>query len=167
MFLLWFRQLPRCGDRTPVSVPPPAKGSSSPTNTPVFPLISFILPVFLGSIYYFPLVRYSCLLSSGVLRALLCLKVYSWCILGERCIPCPPTPPPSCSPLLLFLFLNLFSNSSFLLFYPLSTFPPLFYSPFFPSLFLFSPSKLNCWAVFALFPSWHSVQVQFSRLSII
>ena len=30
-----------------------------------------------GSIYSFPLVRYSCLLSAGVLHALLCLKVYS------------------------------------------------------------------------------------------
>ena len=36
-----------------------------------------------GSIYSFPLVRYSCLLSAGVLHALLCLKVYSWCIHGE------------------------------------------------------------------------------------
>ena len=50
-----------------------------------------------GSIYSFPLVRYSCLLSAGVLHALLCLKVHSWCIRGERCTPHPPTPPPSCS----------------------------------------------------------------------
>ena len=33
--------------------------------------------VLLGSIYSFPLVRSSCLLSAGVLHALLCLKVYS------------------------------------------------------------------------------------------
>ena len=46
MFLLWLRQLPWCGDRTPASVPPPAKGRSSPTNTPVFPPSSFILPSF-------------------------------------------------------------------------------------------------------------------------
>ena len=39
-----------------------------------------------SSIYYFPLVKYSCLLSAGVLHALLCLKVYSWYIRGERCI---------------------------------------------------------------------------------
>ena len=38
--------------------------------------------VLLGSIYSFPLVRSSCLLSAGVLHALLCLKVYSWCICG-------------------------------------------------------------------------------------
>ena len=50
-----------------------------------------------SSIYSFPLIRYSCLLSAGVLHALLCLKVYSWCIRGERCILRPPTPPPSCS----------------------------------------------------------------------
>ena len=49
-------------------------------------------------IYSFLLVRYSCLLSFGVLHALLCLKVYSWCICGERCTPHTPTPPPSCSP---------------------------------------------------------------------
>ena len=47
----------------------------------------------------FPLVRYSRMLSAGVLHALLCLKVYSWCIHGERCTPHPPTPLPSCSPL--------------------------------------------------------------------
>ena len=40
---------------------------------------------------------YSCPLSASILHALLCLKVYSWCIRGERCIPCPPTPLPSCS----------------------------------------------------------------------
>ena len=50
----------------------------------------------------FQLVRYSCLLSAGVLNALLCLKVYSWWIRGDRCTPRPPTPPPSCS-LLIFL----------------------------------------------------------------
>ena len=27
-----------------------------------------------------------------------CLKVYSWCIRGERCTPCPPMSPPSCTP---------------------------------------------------------------------
>ena len=51
-----------------------------------------------GSIYSFPLVRYSCPLSAGVPHALLCLKVYFSCIHGERRTPCPPTPPPSCSP---------------------------------------------------------------------
>ena len=41
----------------------------------------FILLSLCGSIYSFPLVRYFCLLSAGVLHALLCLKVCSWCIL--------------------------------------------------------------------------------------
>ena len=46
MFLLWLRQLPQCGDQTPASVPPPAKGRSSPTNTPALPPSPFILPSF-------------------------------------------------------------------------------------------------------------------------
>ena len=96
MFLLWLRQLSRCGDRTPASVPPPTKGTSSPTDTPVFPPSSLSYWVLRGSTYSFPLVRYSCPLSAGVLHALLCLKVYSWCIHEERCTPRPPTPQPSC-----------------------------------------------------------------------
>ena len=70
---------------------------SSPTNTPVFPPVPSSYRVLHGSIYSFPLLRYSCLLSAGVLHSLLCLKVYSWYIPGERCTPCPPSPPPSCS----------------------------------------------------------------------
>ena len=44
MFLLWLRQLPCYGHRTPASVPPPAESRSRTTNTPVFPPSSFILP---------------------------------------------------------------------------------------------------------------------------
>ena len=91
MCLLWLRQLPLCGDQTPASIPPPTKGQSSPTNTPVLPPNSFILLSFISSIvcilfyvYSFLGVRCSCLLSAGVLHVLLCLKVYSWCIRGER-----------------------------------------------------------------------------------
>ena len=40
---------------------------------------------------------------AGVMYALLCLKVYSWYIRGERCTPRPPTPLPSCSPTPVFL----------------------------------------------------------------
>ena len=43
MFLLWLRKLPRCGDLTSASAPPPAKGRFGPTNTPVFSPSSFIL----------------------------------------------------------------------------------------------------------------------------
>ena len=61
--------------------------------------------VLCGSKYSFPLVRFSCLLSAGVLHTLLCLKVYFWCIHGERCSPRPPIPLPSWSPnSLVFIF---------------------------------------------------------------
>ena len=83
--------------QTPASVPPPAEGTFSPTNTPVLPLVPLSYWVFHGSIYSFPLVKYSCLFSAGVLHALLCLKLYSWCTHEEWCTPWLPTPPPSCS----------------------------------------------------------------------
>ena len=60
------------------------------------------------------IVWFSCLLPAGVLQALLCLKVYSWCIHGERCAP--PTPLPSCS--LYTLDINILSK------YDLHVFPP-------------------------------------------
>ena len=41
------------------------------------PLVPLSCSVLHGSFYSFPLVRYSCLLSTSVLHALLCLKVYS------------------------------------------------------------------------------------------
>ena len=95
MFLLWLRQLPRYGDQTPALVPPPVEGRSSPTNTLVFPPSSFVLPTSVWfHIFFFPLLRYSCPLSAGVLHVVLCLKMYSWCIYGERCTPHPPTPLP-------------------------------------------------------------------------
>ena len=62
----------------------------------VSPLVPSSYRVLLGSIYSFLLVRFSCLLSAGVLHALLCLKVYSSYMCGERCIPHPPAPPLSC-----------------------------------------------------------------------
>ena len=110
MFLLWLRQSPQCWDWTPASVPPPVESRSSPTNTPVFPLLLSSYWVFHESIYSFPLVRYSCLLSSGILHALLCLQVYSCipCIREERCIPRPTAPPPSCS---LFFILILYPTT--------------------------------------------------------
>ena len=104
MFLPWLRQLPSCWDRTLASVPSPTKGRSSLTNTPVYPPSSLSYRVLHGSIYSVLLVRYSCRLSSGVLHVLLCLKMYSWCIPEERCTPCPPTPPPSCSLHVFFFF---------------------------------------------------------------
>ena len=82
--LLQFPHFPRAG---PVSI--------TLLFLPLVPLSYWVLR---GSMYSFPLIRYSCLLSAGVLHAHLCLKVYSWCIYWERCAPRPPTPSPSCSP---------------------------------------------------------------------
>ena len=86
---------------TSASVPSPTKGRSSPTNSPLFLLFPSSYRPLHGSIYFFPLVRYSYLLSAGILQALLCLKVYSRCIRGQRCTPHPPTPPPSVLSLLI------------------------------------------------------------------
>ena len=47
------RQLPLCGDQTPASVPPPTKGRSSPTNTPVLPPGSFVLLSFVWFCTFF------------------------------------------------------------------------------------------------------------------
>ena len=67
----------------------------------------------------------------------------------------------------LFIFSILFSTPSFSLFFPFFSFYlSLFNSPFFPSLFLLSPIKLNCPALYAIFPSWPSAHAQISRLSI-
>ena len=54
-----------------------------------------------SSIYSFPLVKYSCLLSAGFLHTPLSLKVYSRYICGKRRTPRPPTPLSSCSPIFL------------------------------------------------------------------
>ena len=95
MFLLWLRQLPWCGDLTPALKCPHLLRAGPVLLTLLFFSPSpFILLSFVCSIYSFPLVRSSCPLSAGVLHALLCLKLYSWCICGERHTPCPPTPLP-------------------------------------------------------------------------
>ena len=53
MFLLRLRQLPQCEDQTPTSVPPPAEGRSSPTNTSIFPPCFFVLPSFVWVYIFF------------------------------------------------------------------------------------------------------------------
>ena len=59
--------------------------------TLLFPsLVPLSYRVLCGCIYSFPLLRYSCCLSAGFLNVLLCLKVYSWYIHGERYTPCLP-----------------------------------------------------------------------------
>lgn len=82
MFLLWL-SCPNVGIGPLASIPPLTKGRASPTNTPVFHPNSFTYWVLCGTMYSFPLVRYSCPFSAGVLHAHLCLKVYSWIICGE------------------------------------------------------------------------------------
>ena len=61
------------------------------------PLLPSSYHVLCGSIYSFLVIRYSCLLSANVLHALLCFKVYSWCISGDKYISHPPAPLPSFS----------------------------------------------------------------------
>ena len=96
----------RCGDQTPASVPLPGQGRSSPNDTPVFPPSSLVLPSF-AWFYVFFSTGHSFLLSvsAAVLHALLCLKVYFWCIHGERYTPHSHTSLPSCFlPRLFFFF---------------------------------------------------------------
>ena len=91
----WLRPLPQCGDWPLLQFS--WRQVQSYWHSCFSPLVPSSYGVLHGSIYSFPLVKYSCLLSAGVLHTLLYLKVYSWCISGERCIPRPPTPPPACS----------------------------------------------------------------------
>ena len=123
MFLLWFRQLPQCGDQISASVSPPAEGRSSPMTTPVFPPSSPILSSFAWFYIFF---------SSGqvLLSALSCCSActsvsegVSWCIRGERCTPHPPIPQPSCFHWhwfykVLFLSFSLQTEYSFIFFPP-------------------------------------------------
>ena len=57
--------------------PYPPRAAPVLLTLPFFPLVSSSCWVVRGSIYSFLLVRYSCLLSAGILSAFLCLKVYS------------------------------------------------------------------------------------------
>ena len=97
MFLLSLRQLPRYGEQTPASVPPLTEGRSSPTSTPVFPLVPSFLLSFVWFYIFFSTGQVLLSILSWYSAAVLYLKVYSWCIRGERCTPWLPTPPPSCS----------------------------------------------------------------------
>ena len=57
--------------------PHPPRAGPVLLTLPFPPLLPSSYQVLCGSIYSFPLVRYSCLLSAGVRHALLCLKVCS------------------------------------------------------------------------------------------
>ena len=61
--------------------PPPRSGQVLLTLL-FFPLLPLSCWVLHGSIHSFLVVMYSCPLLPGVLQALLCLKVYYWCIRG-------------------------------------------------------------------------------------
>ena len=62
----------------------PPRYRSNPAHSLLFPSLPLSYWVVHGSIYYIPVVRDSCLFSAGVLQDLLHLKMYSWCICGER-----------------------------------------------------------------------------------
>ena len=93
--LLCLPKLPQCGDWTPASVPSPIKGRVSPTNSPLFLPTFFVLLSFAWFYIFFSSGQILLPLSVAVLLTLLCLKVYSWYMCGERCTPCSPTPLPT------------------------------------------------------------------------
>ena len=88
---------PDVGIRSLLQFPHPLRAGPVLRTLLFYPLVPSSYRVLRGSVYSFALLRYSCPLLAGVLHALLCLKVYSWCIRRERCSPRPPAPPPSCS----------------------------------------------------------------------
>ena len=83
MFIVWFRQLPQCGIGSLLQFLHPLRVDPVLLTLLFFPPVLSSYWVLHGSIYSFPLVRCSCLLSGNVLITLLCLKVYAWCIHGE------------------------------------------------------------------------------------
>ena len=105
---------PAVGIRALLHFPHPLRAGPVLLTLLFFPPVPSPYRVLCGSIYSFLLVRYSCLLSDGVLHALLCLEVYSWCSHRDRCTPCPPSPLPPCS-LLILSFEPALSLSSFTL----------------------------------------------------
>ena len=94
MFLIWLNSCPTVGTRPLLQFHDSLRGGPILLTPLFFPLAPSSYRVLCGSCIFPPLARYSCLLSVIVLHALL----HSWCIHGERGIPHPPAPPPSCSP---------------------------------------------------------------------
>ena len=68
---------PNVGIRPLLQFPHPLRAGPILLTLPFFPLVPPSYRVLGGSIFSFLLVRYSCPLSAGILRAFLCLKVYS------------------------------------------------------------------------------------------
>ena len=88
---------------TPASVPPPAKGRSSPTNTPVFPLVPLSYRVLRGSTYSFrwsgpPACLSWCFARTSVSEGV--FLMHPWRDMYSTS----PTPPPSCSLLWVYLW---------------------------------------------------------------
>ena len=126
----------KCGGRTPASVPPPAQGRSSPTNTPGYPSSSFILLLFAWFCVFF---------STGQVL----LSALSWCSI------CPS----ACEGgFLMYPWREMnstFTHSSAILFYPCQfnfliltyyyyisqTFPSILTSRWHPLSFLFLPKR--------------------------
>ena len=61
------QSVPRCGDRTPATVPPPTEGRSNATNTPTFCPSSFIVPSFAWVYIFFSTGQVLLSPSAGVL----------------------------------------------------------------------------------------------------
>ena len=83
MFLLWLN-CPNVGTGPLLQFPHLLRAGSVLLTLLFSPLVPSSYGVLHGSIYSVPLVRYSCLLSAGVLHAVRRLKVYSWRIHRER-----------------------------------------------------------------------------------
>ena len=98
-----------------LQVPHPPEYMSSPDNSPFFPLLPSFYCDLCGFIHSFPVIKDSFSLSAGVLQDILCLKVYCWCIHGEKSTPHPSSPPPSIFSL-FFLTGNLLSFSPWFFF---------------------------------------------------
>ena len=82
MLLLCPNQLSQCQDLTPSQIPPHLQVQ-----------VRFPLTLLLFSPSFFHPTEFCMhLLSSGALWELLYLRIYSWCICGERCTPLPPIP---------------------------------------------------------------------------
>ena len=83
MFILWFRQLTQCGIGPQLQFLYPLRADPVLLTRLTFLPVLSSYRVLHGSIYSFPLVRYSCLLSGNVLITPLCPKMYAWCTHGE------------------------------------------------------------------------------------
>ena len=148
MFLLRLRQLPQCGDWTPTSVPPLAEGRSSPTDTPVFPPRSYVLPSFVWFYIFFSIgqILLSALswcsvctsVSEGVFLMYPWRQMYSMATYSSAILFSPPNTP-------FWVIYDLFQNhwpKSLSCFYVVVYFNSLLFSPCLRSGFAYSAKLL-------------------------